>query len=65
MTLGDGEPFEEYPIPEEAKNSVMHTALTTARDRVMFSHILPDRPVTMGDNMSLTIVMDDLDQNTV
>lgn len=62
MSFGDGEPSEEFPIPEEAKHLVMHTHLMIAGDRVMFSDTFPDRPVTMGDNINLTITTGDMDQ---
>lgn len=62
MTFGDGEPSEEFPVPEDARHLVMHTFLMIAGDRVMFSDTFPDDPVTMGENINLTIVTEDLDQ---
>ena len=62
MTFGDGEASAEFPIPENAKHLVMHTYLTIAGDRVMFSDAFPGQPVTCGDNINVTIMSDNIDE---
>lgn len=56
MTFGDTPPNPEYPLPEEAKNLVMHTRLEINGSTVMFSDTFPGMPFTQGNNFSLSIV---------
>ena len=62
MTFGEMPPNEEYPLPEEAKNRIMHTRLNMAGSVVMFSDTFPGMPYIEGNNISLAIVTDDLDE---
>ena len=62
MTFGEMPPNEEYPLPEEAKNRIMHTRLNMAGSVVMFSDTFPGMPYVEGSNISLAIVSDDLDE---
>lgn len=64
MTFGDGESSADFPIPEEAKDLIMHTFLLIGGDRVMFSDAFPGQPVTIGDNISLTVMSDRVDEIT-
>ena len=64
MAFGEGEASPDFPIPEAAKDLVMHTFLTIAGDRVMFSDGWPGQPLTVGDNVSLTVISDDADEIT-
>ena len=41
MTFGDMPPSEEYPLPEEAKNLIIHTRLNMCGSVLMFSDIFP------------------------
>lgn len=59
MTFGEAPPNPDFVIPEEAKNLVMHTELTIAGSRVMFSDTFPGSPFTVGNNISVTVVSDD------
>ncbi|PWW25498.1 PhnB protein [Cytobacillus oceanisediminis] len=61
MTFGDSPPNPEYPLPEEAKNLVMHTRLNICGSNVMFSDTFPGMPFTVGNNINLAIVIKDLD----
>ncbi|WP_102273142.1 VOC family protein [Cytobacillus massiliigabonensis] len=62
MAFGDSEPNPEYPLPEEAKNLVMHARLTISGSTVMFSDTFPGSPFTQGNNITLAIVSKDIDE---
>ncbi|MBE1555968.1 VOC family protein [Sporosarcina limicola] len=62
MTFGETPPNPEYPLPEEAKNLVMHTRLNISGSNVMFSDVFPGMPFTLGNNISLAIVSKDLNE---
>ncbi|PIC70652.1 hypothetical protein CSV77_06950 [Sporosarcina sp. P16b] len=53
MTFGEKSPNPEYPLPEEAKNLIMHTRLAIEGSTVMFSDTFPGSPFTVGNNISL------------
>ncbi len=59
MTFGEGPPNPEYPLPEEAKNLVMHTRLNISGSNVMFSDTFPGSPFTQGNNITLAVVSKD------
>lgn len=56
MSFGDAPPSPEHPVPEEAKNRVMHAMLTINGSHVMFSDTFPGMPFTAGNNFSLAVV---------
>jgi PhnB protein len=58
MTFGDmpPDPDQQFTLPEELKNWVMHARLTIHGSVVMFSDVFPDMPLVVGNNISLTIV---------
>ena len=62
MTFGEGPPNPEYPLPEEAKNLVMHTRLNISGSNVMFSDTFPGSPFTQGNNITLAVVSKDEDE---
>ncbi|MCU6712601.1 VOC family protein [Paenibacillus sp. J5C_2022] len=55
MTFGQTPPSPEFPMPEEAKDLIMHTRLTIQGSNVMFSDVFPGMPFTVGNNVSLTV----------
>ncbi|WP_337103305.1 VOC family protein [Paenibacillus sp. YIM B09110] len=59
MTFGETPPHPDYPLPEEAKNLVMHTRLNIYGSNVMFSDVFPGMPFTQGNNFSLALVHKD------
>lgn len=59
MTFGESPQKGGYPLPEEAKDLVMHTRLTIFDSTIMFSDTFPGSPFAVGNNMSLTIVTGD------
>ncbi|MBO1513762.1 VOC family protein [Metabacillus bambusae] len=62
MTFGDSPQNPDYPLPEEAKNLVMHTRLTISGSTIMFSDSFPGMPFIEGNNISLAIVSKNLDE---
>lgn len=62
MSFGDAPPNPEFPIPEEARNLVMHAELMISGSRVMFSDTFPGRPYVKGNNIELTVVSTDMDE---
>lgn len=62
MTFGDSPPNPEFPLPEEAKNLVMHTNLNISGSLVMFSDTLPGTPYSAGNNITLAVVTDDIEK---
>ncbi len=64
MTFSDGPQNPDFPIPEEAKNRVMHTELTIFGSRVMFSDTFPGWNFVQGNNISITIISNDTEAIT-
>ncbi|MFE7064988.1 VOC family protein [Sutcliffiella sp. NPDC057660] len=63
MTFGDSPPNPDYPLPEEAKELVMHTRLNIDGSNLMFSDTFPGQPFVAGNNITLALIsknMDDL-----
>jgi PhnB protein len=61
MTFGDSPPNPEFQLPEEAKNLVMHTQLSVSGSNIMFSDVFPGMPYEKGNNISLAIVTENMD----
>src|SRR4051812_47728795 len=64
MTFGEAPPNPEYPLPEEAKNLVMHARLNIDGSNVMFSDNYPGTPFVTGSNITLAIINKDQDKIT-
>ena len=64
MTFGEMPPNPEYPLPEEAKDFVMHSRLNISGSNVMFSDVFPGMPFIEGNNITLAIVSKDLEEIT-
>lgn len=62
MTFGDAHGSDEFPLPEEAKKLVMHTYLNICGSKVMFSDSFPGMPYTVGNNISLAVVIKDIEE---
>lgn len=62
MAFGDSPPNPEYPLPEEAKNLVMHARLSISGSNVMFSDVFPGMPYVAGNNISLALVSKDIEE---
>ncbi|WP_054024598.1 VOC family protein [Bacillus sp. FJAT-28004] len=63
-TFGDNPPNPEYPLPEEAKNLVMHARLNILGSNIMFSDVFPGMPFIEGNNISLAVVSKNMDEIT-
>ncbi|QTD41255.1 VOC family protein [Sporosarcina sp. Te-1] len=61
MTFGEAPPNPEYPLPEDAKDLIMHGRLKINGSTVMFSDTFPGSKVMEGTNISLAIVSNDRD----
>jgi PhnB protein len=61
MTFGDQPQHPDYPMPEEAKNLIMHTRLNIDGSTVMFSDNFPGSPFIEGNNVTLALVSKNLD----
>jgi PhnB protein len=56
-TFGDGPENPDYPLPEAARNRIMHARIYVDGTPLMFSDIWPGMPgeFTVGNNFNLTI----------
>ena len=61
MTFDQMPPDEDFTVPEEAKNLVLHTHLEIKGTLVMFSDVIPGMgsPLTLGNNISPTVLSED------
>ncbi|BFH64955.1 VOC family protein [Paenibacillus azoreducens] len=55
-------PGNSHPMPEEAKNRVLHAALEFDGQRLMFSDTFPGNPFQLGDQLSIAINTKDLER---
>jgi PhnB protein len=62
MTFGESPPHPDYPLPDEAKDLVMHTRLNISGSNVMFSDVFPGMPFVQGNNITLAIVSKNLEE---
>jgi PhnB protein len=62
MTFGESPPNPEYPLPEEAKDLIMHTRLNIQGSNVMFSDVFPGMSFIQGNSISLAFVSTDQDE---
>ena len=59
MTFGEAHQNPDFPIPEEAKNLVMHTNINVDGSKLMFSDNWPGSPYVVGNNISVALVSKD------
>ncbi|SDF40205.1 PhnB protein [Fontibacillus panacisegetis] len=64
MTFGESPQNPEFPLPEEAKDLIMHTRLVISGSTVMFSDTFPGMPFVEGNNISLAVVSDSKEELT-
>ncbi len=62
MSFGDVPANEGVTLTEEAKNLVMHTEIKLKDSTLMFSDVLPDMTLVVGNNISLVIGFSDIDE---
>ncbi|MEK3723612.1 VOC family protein [Paenibacillus sp. FSL H8-0034] len=61
MTFGQAPPNPDYTVPEQMKHLVMHARLNIYGSNVMFSDTFPDMNFIVGNNISLSLVIKDMD----
>lgn len=61
MTFGDSPHNPGNPLPEEAKERVIHAQLNIDGSTIMFSDVFPGTPFMGGNNIRLTIVNKKMD----
>ena len=61
MTYGDAPPDTEFQVADEHKHLVLHTALEIFGTTVMFSDLLPGEKFVQGNNISLAIMLKNID----
>lgn len=61
MTFGEAPPAPEFSLPEQAKDLVMHTRLNIMGSNVMFSDVFPGMEFIVGNNITLALVLNDID----
>lgn len=62
MAFGAMPANPQMPIPEEAKNRIMHTELTIGGSTVMFSDTFPGTPHIVGNNVCLMVDSDNVNE---
>ena len=62
MDYGDSPPDSGFPVNEENKDLIMHTALDILGTTVMFSDILPGEPFVAGNNISMVLMLKELEE---
>ncbi len=62
MLYSDAPPDQDFPISEDTKNLVMHAYLDIKGSPVMFSDQPPGMPFIRGNNISLIINSNDMDE---
>lgn len=62
MTFGEMPTGPDFILPEEAENLVLHTWLKIYGSKVMFSDIFPGMPYAAGNNVTLAVVIDNMDE---
>lgn len=62
FTFGDAPPNPEFSFPEETKDLIMHTQLNILGSTIMFSDVPPGMPFVAGNNISLSIPSNDVDE---
>ncbi|KKK38231.1 glyoxalase [Mesobacillus campisalis] len=62
MTFGESPQSPDFPMPEEAKDRVMHARINVCGSNVMFSDIFPGMSFVQGNNVSLAVMSNNLDE---
>lgn len=61
LTYGEA-PNPAFPMPEDAKNRVLHTLLEINGSKIMFSDCMPDMEYIAGNNMSVMLNYKDAEE---
>lgn len=60
MTFGEGPSDPNHPMPEAAKNLIMHAMLKVDETDMMFSDMFPGTPFHQGNNVTIALVSTDV-----
>ncbi|MHB1128343.1 MAG: VOC family protein [Bacillota bacterium] len=55
MRYGDAPPNTQFPVPDNAKNLVLHAELIVNGNVVRFSDTFPNAPYSTGNNISFSL----------
>ncbi len=61
-TYGDVPANPEFPISEEMKKLILHAEIKLDSETMMFADVLPDSPVTMGNNLFVAFRSNNIDK---
>ncbi|MGD7049356.1 VOC family protein [Rossellomorea marisflavi] len=61
MTFKEAPPSPDFPLPEEAKELILHANIVIDGEKIMFSDTFPGTPFMEGNNITLAIVKDNKD----
>jgi PhnB protein len=64
MTFGEGPSDPNYPMPDDARNRIMHSRILVGGTEVMFSDTWPGAPFVAGNNVSLSVTSTERDEIT-
>lgn len=64
MTFGEAPQSPDFPVPESAKDLILHTFLIISGSKIMFSDTMPGMPFVLGNNISITILSKNKDEIT-
>ncbi|UOE95807.1 VOC family protein [Alkalihalobacillus sp. LMS39] len=64
MTFGESPQSPEFPLPEDAKELIMHARLNVSGSEIMFSDNFPGTPYTVGNNITLAVIMNKQEEIT-
>lgn len=62
MLFGDTPPNPNFPLTDETKKQVMHTFLNIKGSTIMFSDVPYGDTLTVGNNISLVVISNDMDE---
>lgn len=62
MTYGEMPPDPDFPISDDIKDLVANTQLIIKGNTIMFSDVPPEMPFIRGNNISILIISDDMDE---
>ncbi len=58
LHFGDAPPNPQFPVPDEAKNLVLHAELRKDGHVIRFSDTFPNSPYSQGNNISFSLEFD-------
>ncbi|WP_276352615.1 VOC family protein [Cohnella caldifontis] len=62
QTFGEMPGDPDHPVPEEAKDRVLHAALQVGETVLMLSDTFPGNPHQVGNHVAIAVVVDDAAQ---